>query len=96
MSENRKHIVADRILNEAAYICMSLNVKGRKDILGIWIGEAEGAKYWLSVCDDLKNREVKDILIACMDRLKRLPVARRTYPLILIFHEYLNHIITYF
>lgn len=54
---------------------MALDVKERKNILGIWIGGAEGAKYWLSVCNDLKNRGVKDILIACMDGLKGLPQA---------------------
>lgn len=42
---------------------MALDTKGYKDILGIWIGEQEGAKFWLSVCNDLKNRGVKDILI---------------------------------
>ena len=62
-----------RIVNKAAYVCMALDVKGHKDILGIWVGEQEGAKYWLSVCNDLKNRGVKDILIACMDGLKGLP-----------------------
>jgi putative transposase len=64
-----------RIVNKAAYVCMALDVKGHKDILGIWVGEQEGAKYWLSVCNDLKNRVVKDILIACMDGLKGLPEA---------------------
>ena len=64
-----------RIVSKAAYICMALDVKGHKDILGIWIGEAEGAKFWLSVCNDLKNRGVKDIIIACMDGLKGLPDA---------------------
>ncbi len=56
-----------RIVSKAAYICMALDVKGHKDILGIWVGEQEGAKFWLSVCNDLKNRGVKDILLACMD-----------------------------
>ena len=64
-----------KIVTKAAYICMSLDMKGYKDILGIWIGEAEGAKFWLSVCNDLKNRGVKEILIACMDGLKGLPDA---------------------
>lgn len=64
-----------KIINKAAYICMALDIKGYKDILGIWIGEQEGAKFWLSVCNDLKNRGVKDILIACMDGLKGLPDA---------------------
>ncbi len=64
-----------QIVSKAAYICMALDMKGHKDILGIWIGEQEGAKFWLSVCNDLKNRGVKDILIACMDGLKGLPDA---------------------
>jgi putative transposase len=64
-----------KIVNKAAYICMALDMKGYKDILGIWIGEQEGAKFWLSVCNDLKNRGVKDIILACMDGLKGLPEA---------------------
>lgn len=64
-----------RIVTKAAYICMGINMEGYKDILGICIGEAEGAKFWLGVCNDLSNRGVKDILIACMDGLKGLPDA---------------------
>lgn len=52
-----------RIVSKAAYICMGVDMNGYK---GIWIGEAEGAKFGLSVCNDLNNRGVKDILIACM------------------------------
>ena len=71
----------NKIVSKAAYICMALNMQGKKDILGIWIGESEGAKFWLSVCNDLKNRGVNDILIACMDGLKGLPEAIKTvYP----------------
>ena len=71
----------NKIVSKAAYICMALDMKGKKDILGIWIGESEGAKFWLSVCNDLKNRGVDDILIACMDGLKGLPEAIKTvYP----------------
>ncbi|MBU3146995.1 IS256 family transposase [Clostridium sp. CF012] len=65
----------NKIATKAAYICMALDMKGHKDILGIWIGEQEGAKFWLTVCNDLKNRGVQDILIACMDGLKGLPEA---------------------
>lgn len=64
-----------KIVSKAAYICMDLDMEGHKDILGIWVGEQEGAKFWLSVCNDLKNRGVQDILIACMDGLKGLPDA---------------------
>ena len=67
-----------KIVNKAAYICMALDIKGYKDILGIWIGEQEGAKFWLAVCNDLKNRGVKDVILACMDGLKGLPEAIRT------------------
>lgn len=67
-----------QIVNKDAYICMAIDLRGYKDILGIWIGEQEGAKFWLSVCNDLKNRGVKDIIIACMDGLKGLPDAIKT------------------
>jgi len=71
----------NRIVSKAAYICMAYDMDGHKDILGIWIGESEGAKFWLSVCNDLKNRGVQEILIACMDGLKGLPDAIKTvYP----------------
>ncbi|MDK0954740.1 IS256-like element ISCpe3 family transposase [Clostridium perfringens] len=65
----------NKIVSKAAYICLGIDMNGYKDILGIWIGEAEGAKFWLSVCNDLNNRGVKDILIACMDGLRGLPEA---------------------
>ncbi|KLU74591.1 IS256-like element ISCbo4 family transposase [Clostridium botulinum] len=71
----------NRIVSKAAYICMAYDMRGHKDILGIWVGESEGAKFWLSVCNDLKNRGVKQILIACMDGLRGLPDAIKTvYP----------------
>jgi putative transposase len=65
----------NKIATKAAYICMALDMYGHKDILGIWIGEQEGSKFWLTVCNDLKNRGVQDIIIACMDGLKGLPEA---------------------
>ena len=67
-----------KIVNKAVYICLGYTLEGYKDILGIWVDEAEGAKFWLSVCNDLKNRGVKKILIACMDGLKGLPQAIKT------------------
>ena len=67
-----------KIVNKAAYICLGYTMEGYKDILGIWVDEAEGAKFWLSICNDLKNRGVKEILIACMDGLKGLPQAIKT------------------
>jgi len=59
----------NRIVNKAAYSVLGIDVMGRKDILGIWIGEHESASFWLGVCNDLKNRGVEDILIACKDGL---------------------------
>ncbi|NLL30452.1 MAG: IS256 family transposase [Clostridiales bacterium] len=67
-----------KIVNKAVYICLGYDMKGYKDILGIWVDEAEGAKFWLGICNDLKNRGVKEILIACMDGLKGLPQAIKT------------------
>lgn len=64
-----------RIVSKAAYIALGINIEGQKEILGVWIGENEGAKFWLRVCTELKNRGIKDILIACIDGLKGFPEA---------------------
>ena len=64
-----------KIVNKAVYICLGDTMEGYKDILGLWVDEVEGAKFWLGICNDLKNRGVKEILIACMDGLKGLPQA---------------------
>ena len=59
-----------RIVSKAAYTVMGVTLEGIKEILGIWIGEAESAKFWLSVLNEIKNRGVKDILIIAVDGLK--------------------------
>jgi len=59
-----------RILNKAAYSVLGVNLEGIKEVLGIWVGEAESAKFWLSVLNEIKNRGVKDILIMAVDGLK--------------------------
>jgi len=59
----------NRIINKAAYSVLGINMAGQKEILGIWIGENESASFWLGVCNDIKNRGVEDILIACKDGL---------------------------
>ncbi len=70
-----------RIVTKAAYVALGINGEGHKDILGIWIGENEGAKFWLKVCTELKNRGIQDILIVCIDGLKGFPDAiRRVFP----------------
>ena len=58
-----------RIIKKAVYIALGLDLEGKRDILGMWVGENESAKYWLSILNEMKNRGVKDILIACTDNL---------------------------
>jgi putative transposase len=58
-----------RIVKKAVYIAIGINLDGIKDVLGMWVGENESAKFWLSVLNGLKNRGVDDILIACVDGL---------------------------
>jgi len=58
-----------RVVSKAAYIAIGINMEGFKEVLGIWIGENESSKYWLKVINDIRNRGVKDILIASVDGL---------------------------
>lgn len=68
----------NKVVNKAAYTVLGINLSGIKEILGIWIGETESASFWLSVCNDLKNRGVDDILIACKDGLSGFSEAINT------------------
>ena len=67
-----------RIVKKAVYIALGLDLEGKRDILGMWVGENESAKYWLGVLNELKNRGVKDILIACTDNLSGFDAAIQT------------------
>ncbi|NJL41508.1 MAG: IS256 family transposase [Leptolyngbyaceae cyanobacterium RM2_2_4] len=69
--------VSGRVSKRAVYVVLGVNREGNKELLGLWIGEAEaeGAKFWLKVLTDLKNRGLKDILIACCDGLVGFPQA---------------------
>ena len=58
-----------QIVKKAVYIAIGVNLEGRKSVLGMWIGENESAKFWASVLNNLKNRKVEDILIACTNNL---------------------------
>lgn len=70
-----------RVINKAIYLVLGINVEGHKELLGLWMSENEGAKFWLSVLTDLQNRGVKHMLIACVDGLKGFPEAiNTTYP----------------
>lgn len=59
-----------QVVSKAVYIILGYNMQGKKELLGMYISESEGARFWLSVMTDLQNRGVDDILIACMDNLK--------------------------
>ena len=59
----------------AVYVALAINLEGQKELLGFWVGDAEGAKFWLGILTELKNRGVEDILIAAVDGLKGFPDA---------------------
>ena len=63
VKENHQYIT------KAAYIVLGIQLDGQKDILGVWIGEHESAKFWLSVMNDLRNRGIKDVYVFCVDGL---------------------------
>lgn len=66
---------------KAVYLAIGINLNGEKEVLGLWIAQTEGAKFWLQVVTELKNRGVQDIFIACVDGLKGFPEAIETvYP----------------
>jgi putative transposase len=60
---------------QAVYLALGINLEGQKELLGLWVGEAEGSKFWMSILTELKNRGLQDILIACVDGLKGFPEA---------------------
>ena len=66
---------AGHVQSQAVYLALAINLQGHKELLGLWVGEAEGAKFWLGVLTELKNRGVGDILIAAVDGLKGFPDA---------------------
>jgi len=64
-----------RILNKAVYLALGVDLEGQKELLGMWMSENEGSKFWLSVLTELKNRGLNDIFIACVDGLTGFPEA---------------------
>jgi transposase-like protein len=64
-----------RVQNTAVYTCLGVTLQGRKQLLGLWVGEQEGARYWQTILTDLSNRGVEDILFVCVDGLKGFPEA---------------------
>lgn len=67
-----------QVINKSLYLALGVNMEGHKELLGMWLSENEGAKFWLNVLTELQNRGVKDILIACVDGLKGFPDAINT------------------
>jgi putative transposase len=63
------------VQNKAVYLAIGIDMEGKKEVLGMWIAQTEGSKFWLQIVTELKNRGVNDILIACVDGLKGLPEA---------------------
>ncbi len=69
------------VINKAVFLALGINTEGQKELLGMWLAENEGAKFWLNVLTELKNRGLQDILIACVDGLKGFPDAiNSVYP----------------
>jgi len=69
------------VQNKSVYLALGINQEGEKELLGLWMAETEGAKFWLSVMTELKNRGLQDIFIACTDGLKGFPEAiEAVYP----------------
>jgi putative transposase len=66
------------VINKAVYLAIGITMDGVKEVLGMWVSENEGAKFWLQVVTELKNRGVQDIFIACVDGLKGFPEAIET------------------
>lgn len=64
-----------RVINKSIYLALAINLSGQKELLGLWIAENEGSKFWLSVLTELNQRGVKDIFIACVDGLTGFPEA---------------------
>lgn len=69
------------MINKAIYLALGINLEGHKELLGMWLSENEGAKFWLSILTELQNRGIKDIFIACVDGLNGFPeVINTAYP----------------
>jgi transposase-like protein len=74
------HVRGDngRVSQHTMYVAVGVNLQGKKELLGLWLSESEGAKFWLSCLTDLKNRGVNDMFIVCVDGLSGFPEAIRT------------------
>lgn len=62
-----------QVINKSKYLALGVTLEGRKELLGLWLSENEGAKFWFNVLTEFQNRVLKDVLIACVDGLKGFP-----------------------
>lgn len=77
--------VDGKVITRALYSVIGLDLEGKKEVLGIYLSENEGAKFWLTILNDFKSRGVEDIIFACMDGLKGFPEAMNTaFPLTIV------------
>ena len=67
-----------RVINKSVYLALAITLEGKKELLGLWFNESEGAKFWLSVLTELQNRGVKEIFVASVDGLSGFPEAIHT------------------
>jgi putative transposase len=84
-----------RVTNKAIYLAFGVNLQGLKEVLGIWAAENEGAKFWMQVVTELKNRGVQDIFIACVDGLKGFPEAIEATQVQLCMVHMVRHALSY-
>lgn len=61
------------VINKAVYLAIAVNIEGKKELLGIWIGKNEGSKFWMQIITELKNRGIEQIYVACVYGLKGFP-----------------------
>jgi len=64
-----------RVINKSVFLALAINSEGKKELLGLWLSENEGSKFWMSVLTELQNRGVKDVFIVCVDGLSGFPEA---------------------
>jgi putative transposase len=64
-----------RVINKSVFLALAINSEGKKELLGIWLAETEGSKFWMNVLTELQNRGIQDIFIACVDGLSGFPEA---------------------
>jgi putative transposase len=74
-----------RVINKAIHLVLAVNLQGEKELLGMWMSQTEGAKFWMGILTDLKNRGGQDLFITCVDGLTGFPeVIAATFPQTLV------------